>query len=104
MHRCLLVEDITDIICTALCDGQDGYHSLAQGSVRNVALTCKTLLEPALNALWRVQESFEPLFLVLPESVWDHDSGEDFDFDSDSDEDMFRIYLVSPHPCITSTS
>lgn len=99
MHRCFLVEDITNIICAEL-RGIDGCHNSSPEriSVRNVALTSKLFLEPALKALWRFQASLEPLFLVLPESVWD---GYD---DNDSQDSQDRLHHVSPNTRTTFTS
>ena len=43
---------------------------ISRRSATNLACTCRCLEEPALSALWEVQESFSILLKVFPETDW----------------------------------
>ena len=65
--------DILDEICEYLQDEQDGSSELlAHTSKRNLlwaGLTCKALLEPALDRLWSSLDSLFPLLKILPSFI-----------------------------------
>ena len=61
--------DILDEICEYLHDEQDGSSEFTHTSKQNLlwaGLTCKALLEPALDRLWRSLDSLFPLLRILP--------------------------------------
>lgn len=73
MHRCLDIPEIAALVCTEvkkahgeLEDSEDpDTHTL-----RNIALSCRSLSGPALDTLWRIQNSLDPLLQLLPLDVW----------------------------------
>ncbi|KAJ3003601.1 hypothetical protein NUW54_g5212 [Trametes sanguinea] len=78
MHRALLLPDIfsrildfveveiPDTFYAAYCKGR-----WKNGSFARLARTCRTFLEPSLNALWKHQFTLAPLVKTLPEDAWD---------------------------------
>ncbi|KAL0960463.1 hypothetical protein HGRIS_005506 [Hohenbuehelia grisea] len=83
MHRCLLVEDILNIIF----DYISPVHPLSLfstnphlwpqpeqqdlSSLANIALTCRALSEPALDRLWSELYGLCPLLRLFPEDAWE---------------------------------
>lgn len=59
MHRCLRVLEVAGRIANHL-DAEDAL---------NLAVTCRTLLEPGLDRVWRNIDSFEPLIACLSEDL-----------------------------------
>jgi hypothetical protein len=81
MHRCLSILEILDLIC----DNLDVSISVAGPSPRlrtlaNLARTCTLFSGPALDALWRTQNSLNPLFGVMPDDLFEpvHDPVPDY--------------------------
>ncbi|KAF7977187.1 hypothetical protein HWV62_4427 [Athelia sp. TMB] len=70
MHRCLSIEELLNLVCEEL----DGFDALPK-----LARTAKVFQEPALNTLWRRQESMDPLFSVLPSDMFIRDPREQWD-------------------------
>ncbi|KAG1802522.1 uncharacterized protein BJ212DRAFT_1591281 [Suillus subaureus] len=63
MHRALAVGDIVHNIL---------QHVKSSGTdLINVAVTCSTLSDPALNILWLEQSSLGPLVMCLPQDTWE---------------------------------
>lgn len=66
MNRCLQAPEILRLICDELpTDGRDARQRLLA-----VALSCRALLEPALDRLWHTVSTFEILRCTLPSDVW----------------------------------
>jgi hypothetical protein len=66
VHRSLLAERILlNIFDHVHADGDD------DGSVYNLAITCRAFQEPAMDVLWRVQMSLVPLVKCLPTDLWE---------------------------------
>ncbi|KAF5313412.1 hypothetical protein D9611_008515 [Ephemerocybe angulata] len=65
MNICLQAPEILQLICDQLpCEYRDRKDVLA------VALSCRALLEPALNRLWYTLPSFKPIMTTLPAGLW----------------------------------
>ncbi|KAJ6584072.1 hypothetical protein DFH09DRAFT_1359986 [Mycena vulgaris] len=67
MHQCLLIAEIFSIITD---------FSSARGrktEVYRLALTCKALSEPALDAVWREIDGLRNLVCLLPVDLWHSD-------------------------------
>ena len=74
MHHCLLIPELALYIVHFLADDrpawQDSRYLRNPRDVARLARTCKALLEPALDVLWRTQHSLAPLIMCLPPEVW----------------------------------
>ncbi|KAF7978640.1 hypothetical protein HWV62_45142 [Athelia sp. TMB] len=70
MHRCLSIEELLNLVCEEL----DGFDALPK-----LARTAKVFQEPALNTLWRRQESMDPLFSALPSDMFIRNPREQWD-------------------------
>ena len=74
MHRCLQVTELVAHILAAL-----GPDPMVVGTVDTMqrranaamARTCKTLYEPAMDALWSLLVSLDPLIKCLPQDTWE---------------------------------
>ncbi|KAF5313411.1 hypothetical protein D9611_008514 [Ephemerocybe angulata] len=66
MNRCLQAPEILQLICSQLPNDRpsDRQRLLA------VALSCRALLEPALDRLWLKIPSFRPIMATLPTELW----------------------------------
>lgn len=60
MNDCLCVSEIASRV----------YGFLPPKSALSLALTCRTLLEPGLDEIWRDIQSLEPLIACLPKDLW----------------------------------
>ncbi|GJE94347.1 hypothetical protein PsYK624_105160 [Phanerochaete sordida] len=60
MHKALTLGDVVAEI----------FAYLERGSLAPLSRTCKTLSNPALDALWRAMASLDPLYMTLPAGVW----------------------------------
>lgn len=60
MHHCLEIPEVVRCVASYM-DGGNAYH---------LAITCKSLLEPCLDEVWRQVGSFEPLISCLPDDLW----------------------------------
>lgn len=94
MHRCL---EVAEILATVMdyvevlphiAPSDGGYTPFTEGKhhLLQLAVTCRTFSEPALNALWRTQKSLLPLIETLPEDAWDTTITHE-----DSDEIVHRV-------------
>lgn len=61
MHHCLQIAEIQELIVEFLVLKADQVA---------VALTCSSLREPALDSLWKQQDSLLPLLSTLPRNLW----------------------------------
>lgn len=62
--KCLAIDEIVrNILCLT------GESSTRRKTAYNVALTCKALLDPGLDELWRVLLSLQPLLSLVPNDV-----------------------------------
>ncbi|KAJ7187261.1 hypothetical protein C8R46DRAFT_1342408 [Mycena filopes] len=69
MHRALAILEITENICEELNDAlssKDGRKSLAA-----LARTGKVFEDPALDVLWRKQDTLDNILKCLPSKLWD---------------------------------
>ncbi|KAH7905453.1 hypothetical protein BJ138DRAFT_772702 [Hygrophoropsis aurantiaca] len=72
MHRALLIYDIVCHIfqcCTICSDGGD-LQTPDHKLLANLARTCRSFHEPALDTLWADLDSIHPLIRCLPPDVW----------------------------------
>ncbi|KAF5361643.1 hypothetical protein D9758_007301 [Tetrapyrgos nigripes] len=67
MHHCLQVVEILQNIFKFL----RADHDAQLGTLANLALTCRTFQEPALDALWWSISSLDPLRRLMPDDLWD---------------------------------
>jgi len=65
MHTCLSVDEIIRLLACEL------VASEAKATAVALACCCKSLEDPVLDALWRMQTRLYPLLETFPESVWD---------------------------------
>lgn len=66
---CLTVPELLFVIF----DSRDRHgHRIL--NLRNVALVCKTFLEPALDLLWSIQTDLRPLLKCFPADLWEETS------------------------------
>ena len=61
MHRCLCVTEIVWMVTIELYNDRGGVRNAA-----SLALTCRTIFEPAMDVLWREEVSLLDLVCVLP--------------------------------------
>lgn len=61
MHQCLSICEVL----YSICDRTD-----TKADALSLAMTCRTFLEPALDALWREIVLFDPLIACLPGDLW----------------------------------
>ncbi|KAF6751674.1 hypothetical protein DFP72DRAFT_472458 [Ephemerocybe angulata] len=66
MNRCLRTPELLQLICNQVPNNtsEDRQRLLA------VALSCRALLEPALDRLWYKMTSFKALMTTLPNDLW----------------------------------
>ncbi|RDB21614.1 hypothetical protein Hypma_011192 [Hypsizygus marmoreus] len=65
MHLALYINEIISLICDNLKAPDVDTVSLGR-----LARTCRVFTEPALDALWEMQESLGPLTQVMPPDLW----------------------------------
>ncbi|KAF9525957.1 hypothetical protein CPB83DRAFT_885245 [Crepidotus variabilis] len=70
LGNCDLLEYIFNFLQTDFqyekLDFEDSDTETNRSTLRNAAVTCRGFCEPALNTLWRVIDTFEPLLRLLP--------------------------------------
>ncbi|KAJ7471630.1 hypothetical protein B0H11DRAFT_1811909 [Mycena galericulata] len=72
MHRALRILEIVDMVCAQA--GAEGLLPLPEGSARDLsalARTCTTLCNPALDVLWRSQDTIVNLLRCMPSDLWE---------------------------------
>lgn len=65
MDRCLQIPEVLRLICDQIPNG-DSYN---RRRLFVTALSCRALLEPALDSLWFSLQGIEPLISCLPEDL-----------------------------------
>ncbi|KAJ7772228.1 hypothetical protein B0H16DRAFT_1714437 [Mycena metata] len=66
MHHALGILELVEMVCYNLgADGDSAYGTLAA-----LALTCRSLQDPALDALWSHQESLIPILSCMPADIF----------------------------------
>lgn len=68
MHPCLDVDEIVRLLAHELVASEEWSAAVA------LACCCKKFEDPALGALWGIQEEFHPLLDTFPEGVWNETS------------------------------
>ncbi|KAI5899351.1 uncharacterized protein SCHCODRAFT_02009514 [Schizophyllum commune H4-8] len=68
MHVALKIHEVVSIICDFVAGLGD--HAYQHRGLVNFALTCRSFLEPSLNALWETLPSLFPLFFCLPKDIF----------------------------------
>ncbi|RDB21841.1 hypothetical protein Hypma_010806 [Hypsizygus marmoreus] len=71
MHHCLFISEIVSLI----------GENLEPSTLAKVSRTCRALTDPALNVLWRSQNSLGPLIQVMPSDLWAVVASEEHRFD-----------------------
>lgn len=82
MHPALCIPEIVEIVCAEL----EELDPWAQKDFAALARTCKAFQEPALDILWRKQDTLAHLVKCLPSDMWEEISPEKSD----------RVEIVSP--------
>ncbi|KAJ7478736.1 hypothetical protein B0H11DRAFT_2424232 [Mycena galericulata] len=78
MHRGLRILEIVDMICAQA--GAEGLLPLPKGSARDLsalARTCTALCNPALDVLWRSQDTIVNLLRCMPSDLWEINADKD---------------------------
>ncbi|KAK7045210.1 hypothetical protein R3P38DRAFT_2883052 [Favolaschia claudopus] len=93
MHRCLEIQELVRLIFESLTPIQLGVRvhngeklwkeQLQQ--VLNLAITCRAFSEPALDLLWKRQDTLFNLLKTFPPSLWEVQVQDSEDFDEDSE-------------------
>ncbi|KAJ7208498.1 hypothetical protein GGX14DRAFT_633250 [Mycena pura] len=68
MHRALQIAEIVDLICSQIA--LQSLHPGPSGDLAALARTSKVFLDPALNGLWRYQDTFLPILQCMPDDLW----------------------------------
>ncbi|KAJ7929603.1 hypothetical protein B0H13DRAFT_1964083 [Mycena leptocephala] len=90
MHRALELLEIVETIC----DQVGGQPILSGGrkDLATLARTCTSFLNPALNVLWRDQQTICNLLRCMPDDLWDiAEYGTVYQFDHHIDISLRRI-------------
>ena len=69
MHPCFKIPEIVALITREIPEGgvtRYDYQSASRNTLAKLARTCRSLSGHALDELWRVQISLEPLMGILP--------------------------------------
>jgi hypothetical protein len=66
MHRALEILEIVEMICEQAAIMKGDWSGVA-----TLARTCAFFLNPALNAIWRHQETISNLLKCFPDDLWD---------------------------------
>jgi hypothetical protein len=69
MHLCLQIEEILIKIFASYDSDEDNLKESIK-ALYSLTLVCKTFHEPALDALWKFQQSFVTLLKMFPKDVW----------------------------------
>ena len=69
MHSCLRVDEILRLLASELVE------SGAEVTAVSLACCCRSLEDPALDALWKTQDRLTPLLKCLPQEVWREEGG-----------------------------
>jgi hypothetical protein len=71
MHRCLFITEILYLIFEEIWSGAEQRHK----TLATMARCCRAFEAPALDVLWRAQDSLEPLLACLPADIWQDRDG-----------------------------
>ncbi|KAJ7919551.1 hypothetical protein B0H13DRAFT_1988642 [Mycena leptocephala] len=83
MHRGLGILEIVEIICAQLgLESSESLSTDASSALSALARTSQFFHNPALNVLWRHQDTLVNLIRCMPEDLWDITQGSD-----DEDDD-----------------
>ncbi|KAJ6460990.1 hypothetical protein C8R45DRAFT_1220899 [Mycena sanguinolenta] len=107
MHRTFQIPEILDLIFAALqgyCPDDEprfGSHIppekrnkiLGRGELAALARTCKTFHDPALNFLWREQETLVNILKCLPSHLWK------YEIEQTSSTDTTRSFTITGSIC-----
>ena len=70
MHHCLQIEEILASIFEFVLTGVGTRKTYDKRSVLALVKTCRNFNVPALQVLWKNLFSPVPLFLTMPEDLW----------------------------------
>ena len=65
-HRALFIAEIAEFIAACRLEDGRGYGT----DLVSLALVCKALYEPAMDAKWREVRNFNELLRCLPDASW----------------------------------
>ncbi|KAJ7647962.1 hypothetical protein FB45DRAFT_894875 [Roridomyces roridus] len=68
MHPALATPELAQLICEKL---QEPEPVCREGTLASLAVTCRALREPALDALWRTQRGIQNIIKCLPSHLWE---------------------------------
>jgi hypothetical protein len=100
MHQCLQIVEIVSLICSNL----DDQFTLApqRRAARNLldlsalARTCMMFREPALDTLWREQDSLAPFLNLMPDDLFESSNGRLYDRRWVS-HTVWHLRIIPPH-------
>ena len=109
MHRSLLISEVAESIAEYLYDEDDVWTINRSGdpcSLLSLALTCRSLCDPALNVLWRDLHSPCPLAFAFQPGVTPvragHYESEEGSEDGDGEESDSEGSIVADKPAYVS--
>jgi hypothetical protein len=90
MHRGLGILEIVEMICAQLgFESSESLSTDATSALSALARTSQFFHNPALNVLWRHQDTIVNLLKCMPEDLWDITQGND-DEDDDGPTNIVR--------------
>ncbi|KAJ6454259.1 hypothetical protein C8R47DRAFT_226451 [Mycena vitilis] len=94
MHRTLSIPEIVGLICEHL---EGGYRVLeSRADFAALARTCKSFHDPALDKLWRRQNTLAYVLKCLPSDLWEETNDAN---DADPSQNALRFKFVkTPQP------
>ena len=69
MHPCFYINELLENIVEQTVEPESFGGSKDMVHLCNIALTCRTFYEPAMNRRWGKMSNLTPLLLCLPEQV-----------------------------------
>ncbi|RDB14570.1 hypothetical protein Hypma_016477 [Hypsizygus marmoreus] len=96
MHRCLDVQEILSLICKE-ASGGDPLTSTSHKTLAALAQSCKTLEQPALDALWHTQTDLTRLLRCFPADALNTDGHRPLTFCRPlTPDDWSRVLFYTP--------
>ncbi|KAJ7666768.1 hypothetical protein DFH06DRAFT_251102 [Mycena polygramma] len=71
MHRALSIPEICEIVCEHLQGPSPSLDSSRRKDFAALARCCQTFRDPALNVLWRKQDTLVHVLKCLPSDLWE---------------------------------
>ncbi|KAJ7136228.1 hypothetical protein C8R46DRAFT_614441 [Mycena filopes] len=94
MHPALQIVEVVELICAEVVPPDHEFCVHVSQALSRLARTSSIFLDPALNLLWRRQDTIVNLLRVMPDDLWmieevEREDDEDSESD-DEDSDKFK--------------